>query len=851
MPLNQQAYLEFLHGKILDAGRSDGDVFDESLIHPSTKPHQRDIILWALRQRKALIGASFGLGKTTCSIELARLLVAAQPGKKFLVVAPLGVRHQFTLKDGPRLGIDWQYVYDDKSLTAATSPFVITNYERIREGNINIKKHDLAGASLDEGNVMRSLGSKTVDVFRKAFRNVPYVFVATATPAPNNYREIIYYADFLGVADQGQLLTRFFKRNPEKAGDLTLHPQHEDAFWLWVSTWALFMYKPSDMGYSDKGYELPPLNVHWHRLPVDHTRAFEQTDTRGQHKLLVDPTNSISELSKEKRETLPARIEMLRKLLIAEPERHWIIWHNLEDERRAIDAAVPGVQSIYGTLDLDEREKRIIDFSEGRSKLLSSKPVLTGSGCNLQEFCSGNIFLGVDYKFNEFIQAIHRTQRFQQKHPVDVHIIYPESEEPVVDTLKRKWEQHNKLVERMRAILRTHGIAHGRIGEALRRTIGVQRAVTTGKRFTIAHNDCVLEADGMADDSVDLLFTSIPFSNHYEYTTKVEDFGHNSDDDRFFQQMDFLLPSLYRILKPGRVAAIHVKDRVLYGHQTASGILQIDPFSNRTVIAFTKHGFLFEGQRTIVTDVVRENNSTYRLGWTEMTNDASKMGSGLPEYLLLFRKAPTSNANARADEPVTKKKKVYSRGRWQLDAHGLWRSNGNVLLPASDADKVQFLLGMLCAKAPYDFEAHVARLEEKDRLGHLPASFLSDPPLTENSWVWDDIAFMQGLNGSQAVRKQRNHICPLPFDIVRRVINLYSNKGDVVYDPFSGLGTVAYCAVEMKRYGIGTELSPDYYGDSTRYLKEAEAKVDAPTLFDLLAEMGTDNETILESETNE
>src|SRR6185295_14137341 len=135
-----------------------------------------------------------------------------------------------------------------------------------------------------------------------------------------------------------------------------------------------------------------------------------------------------------------------------------------------------------------------------------------------------------------------------------------------------------------------------------------------------------------------------------------EDFGHNDGNDGFFAQMDFLIPQLLRVLKPGRVAAIHVKDRILYSHQTKSGLMEVDPFSDLTVTAFMKHGFLYEGRRTITTDVVRENASTYRLGWTEMTRDASKMGSGLPEYLLLFRKPPTSSDTSRADSPVTKSK---------------------------------------------------------------------------------------------------------------------------------------------------------------------------------------------------
>lgn len=834
--LNQQQYLNFLQSKISDAGRDAGDIFDLSLIHPSTFPHQRDVIAWAIRQQRALIAASFGLGKTQIESEIARLLVAANPDSKFLLVCPLGVRHQFVHNDGPRLGIDWQYVYDDATLASADTPFVVTNYERLRDGNITPAKHNLCGVSLDEGSVMRSLGSKTVDVFLRIFKDIPYRFVATATPAPNSYREIIYYADFLGIMDHGQALTRWFKRNPEKAGDLQIHPQHERSFWMWVSTWALFLYRPSDMGYSDDGYELPALNVHWHRLSVDHSRAHEYTDNRGQHKLLLDAAGSVTQLSREKRATMPARVAKMQEIIAQQPEAHYLLWHNLEDERRAIEKAIPGAVSVYGSLDLEERDRRVLAFEDGEIPILASKPELSGSGCNFQRHCHTNIFLGIDYRFEDFIQAIHRTQRFQQQHAVDVHIIYAESEEPVADALKRKWEQHDSLVENMRAIIREFGLDHRAVNESLKRHIGVTRQETSGQLFRAVNNDCVLEVSAMPDNSVGLIHTSIPFGNHYEYTTNYEDFGHNADNDRFFAQMDFLIPELLRVLKPGRLAAIHVKDRQLYGHQTKSGIMETDPFSDLTVMAFRKHGFTYQGRRTIVTDVVRENNSTYRLGWTEMTKDASKMSSGLPEYLLLFRKPPTSTATSRADEPVTKDKADYSRGRWQIDAHAFWQSDGNVIMPTDPGERERFLLGLLQAKDPYCYAEHVARLEALDRKGQLPASFFLEPPKSHSPLVWDNVVFMRCLNSSQSQRKQQNHICPLPLDIVERTINLYSNAGDVVLDPFGGLGTVPYVAVKLGRMGHMVELNTTYYGDAVHYLKQIEAEVTAPTLFDFITE---------------
>jgi len=822
-------YQNFLESKIDIVERS-GFAVDPGTLHPSLFPHQRDTIVWAARLGRALIAMSFGLGKTRVQCELARLIYE-RTGKPFLVVCPLGVKYQFSAEDGPALGQVWQYVRTDEEIRAATTPYLITNYERVREGNITPATINLlGGVSLDEGSVLRSLDSKTSDVFVEVFAPVPYRFVATATPAPNEYREIIYYARWLGIMEHGEALTRWFQRDTTKAGHLTIHPQHERTFWLWVASWALFLYKPSDLGYSDEGYNLPELRVHWHRIETDHRRAWDQTDNRGQHRLFLDAASGVREASAEKRATLADRIRKMVEIVGEAPDRHWLLWHHLEDERRAIEKAVPDAISVYGSQDLDVREERTIGFAHGDVAILASKPELSGSGCNFQLYCHSAVFLGVSYLFQDFIQAIHRIYRFQQEQPVDIHIIYAESEQAVVDTLKGKWQQHDALVVKMQAIIKQYGLTHAALSQDLHRTIGIERQQADGERFTAVKNDCVEELQTLPDNHFGAIISSIPFSTHYEYVASYNDFGHNRDDERFFEQMDFLIPHLLRVLKPGRVAAIHVKDIVRYSHQTASGFMEINPFSAKTIFAFMKHGFLYEGEIFIVTDVVRENNSTYRLGWTEMCKDGSKMGVGLPEKVLLFRKAPTATDTAYADEQVVHSKERYTRARWQIDAHSFWRSSGDrPLLP----DEL------------YDYDAHVARLEEKERAGNLPATFFYEPPESHSDRVWDNINPMFCLNSVQSQRGLEKHICPLPFDIVRRLVERFTSdpelvaEPDIILDPFAGLFTVPYVAVEMGRRGYGIELSEDFWRAGAAYCRQAEMKAMAPTLFDYMGSVET------------
>jgi len=489
----REAYQKFLENK-MDVVEWKGWETDVSLIHPSSYPHQVDAIKWSTRIGRGLIAMSFGLGKTQIAIELAKMVVD-RTGGIFLIVAPLGVRHHFIYKDGPRLGVQFKYVTSDADIKMTDNKFLITNYERVRDGNIDPRNHNIIGVCLDEGSVLRSLGSKTYDVFGEIFAKVPYRWVATATPSPNNFKEILGYADFLGIMDRGQALTRFFQRNVDKAGDLTLIPKEEENFWLWVASWALFIFKPSDLGYSDEGYDMPEFNVHWHRVPINYKRSFGY-DSWGQYRLLPDTGGGIQQAMREKRETIEVRLDKALDLIQSnKPNKSWLLWHDLEAERKAIEKQLPEAITVYGSQKLDVSEQHIIDFSDGKFRILATKPQIAGSGCNFQHACSDAIFLGVGYKFQDIIQAVHRIYRFQQTKPVNIHFIYAESEDDVVNVFKRKWQQHDYLVQKMRDIVRKFGLTHWSIETGLKRNIvtGENRVEEKGRLYTAVKNDCALE----------------------------------------------------------------------------------------------------------------------------------------------------------------------------------------------------------------------------------------------------------------------------------------------------------------------------------------------------------------------
>ncbi len=808
-----QTYINFLKSKMAISADS-GFVVDKTKLNPALKDHQKDIVAWAIKGGCRAIFAKFGLGKTIMELEFCKQ-VTDHSGGQALIVLPLGVKQEFTHDATELLEYDKPpYVKNMDEIKKSSSQILLTNYERVRDGDIDPSYFTCA--SLDEAAVLRSFGSKTYQEFLKKFDRVRYKLVATATPDPNKYKELIHYAGYLGVMDTGQALTRFFQRDSTKANNLTLYPHKEEEFWLWVSSWAVFVGKPSDVNpkYSDEGYDLPPLKLNFYRLETKQGEL--STDKFGQFKLMDEASAGLKDAAKIKRESIVQRVSKAKEIINSAPDDSFILWHDLEGERHEIKRQVEGVTDIYGSMDLDIREQRVIDFAEGKIKLFATKKILSGSGCNFQKHCHRAIFVGIDYKFNDFIQAVHRIYRFLQTEQVIIDIIHMDTEDEILKELMEKWKRFDYQSEKMAQLIRKNGLSStASIAEKMKRSIGVKRVEVKGEKFRYINNDCILECEQMKENSVGAIITSIPFGNHYEYTPSYNDLGHNEDNNRFFEQMDYLTPNLLRILKPGRVACIHVKDRILFGNATGDGMPTVDPFSDLTVMHFIKHGFRYIGRIPITTDVVRENNQTYRLGWTEQCKDGSKMGVGCPEYVLLFRKLPTDTSKAYADEPVKKSKEEYSRGRWQIDAHAYWRSSGNRLISKEElrtvpVNNLQRVYSEFSKTHVYDYKEHIKLAEELDKEDKLPATFMVIAPSCWNDTVWDDINRMRTLNADQKRRDLQMHVCPLQLDIVERLITRYSNPDDVVFDPFGGIGTVPMTAIKMGRYGLACELNTDY-----------------------------------------
>lgn len=827
-------YEEFLKSKVVVA-ESFGFNTDNISYSPILFPHQKDIVNFCLQGGRRAIFASFGLGKSFMQLEIAKQIIQRE-NKPFLIVCPLGVIGEFR-RDNNKLGtgIEIEYITDTDKILEVRNKIYVTNYERIRMGDINPEM--FAGVSFDEASILRNLQTETTNYVLQYFKRVPFRFVATATPTPNDFIEILNYADYLGVISRGHALTRFFQRDSQKAGNLKLYENKKEEFWKWVATWAVFIDKPSDLGYDDTGYDLPELNIIEHCIYYD--LNYQPVNKRGEPILFKDLSKSLLEVSREKRDSLISRIDKAVNIA-SSIDGNVIMWHHLESERQLLERYFNDENSIsvYGSQDRQVKENAIIDFSEGKYKYLLTKPKIAGSGCNFQDHCSDMIFCGIDYKFNDFIQAIHRCYRFGQKNVVNVHLIYTNNEYQVVKALKTKWEKHRELNEQMIRLVKENGLNSELIKSQMERQIFENGKKLVFDNVTMYNNDCVIATDDINDNSVQMILTSIPFGDHYEYSDNYNDFGHNHGNDNFFKQMDYLIPKLLRVLEPGRIAAIHVKDRIRYSYQNGTSFTTISDFSGQTVQHFLKHGFYLMGKITVTTDVVAENNQTYRLGWTENCKDSSKMGVGLPEYILLFRKAPSEMNNAYSDNPVVHSKDEYSKARWQLDAHAYQRSSGDRLLTHDELLKMEVF--RICEiwkeknqSEIYNFLDHLRICEDLDEEEKLSSTFMTLPVHSGNENVWTDVNRMNTLNTNQAATSKEKHICPLQLDIIERLIFRYTMEGETVLDPFSGLFSTSFTALKLNRKSIGIELNSQYFADGLFYLKSQMAKMNVPTLFDL------------------
>lgn len=421
-------------------------------LHPSLYPHQRDLTRWALQRGRAALFADTGLGKTAMQLEWARHV----PVKRVIILAPLAVAAQ-TVAEGKRLGIEVRECRDGSEVQDGIT---ITNYERLHRFDPRM----FGGVVLDESSIIKHHDAKTLRLLLDAFAQTPWKLCATATPAPNDYTELGTHAEFLGICTRAEMLSEFFTHDGGETQTWRLKKHARAEYWRWVASWAALVQKPSDLGYDDAGYALPPFTITQHTTPADQDEVFASG------RLFAFEAQTLMERRQARKSTVGARVRAVAKLVNADSEP-WIVWCDLNAESEALVAAIDGAVEVRGSQSIDEKESRLRAFSAGTTRVMVTKPSIAGFGLNWQH-CARVAFVGVTDSWEAYYQAVRRCWRFGQKQNVQVHIFSSEMEGAVVANLARKESDAAKMAAELSAMT----------AEAVRET------VAGSKRSTNAYN---------------------------------------------------------------------------------------------------------------------------------------------------------------------------------------------------------------------------------------------------------------------------------------------------------------------------------------------------------------------------
>lgn len=634
------AYTRFLETKriqIEDAGIT----VDPKDLNPNLFPFQRDIVRWALRKGRAAIFCDCGLGKTIMQLEFARNV----PGK-VLILAPLSVGQQ-TVAEGRKFQIPAMYsrgLTDGKITT-------VTNYEMLDHFDPSI----FTGIVLDESSILKSFDGKFRNQIITAFRETPFRLACTATPSPNDYMELGNHSEFVGNLTRAEMLSTFFVHDGGDTSKWRVKRHARQEFWRWVCTWAVMMRKPSDLGYSDEGFILPPLQVH------DITVDVEKPDDG---KLFAMPASTLQERRHARSVTVNERAEQVSRIVESKPDEPWLIWCNLNSESAEAVERIVGAVEIRGSQSMGDKEFRMLQFSKGEVRVLVSKPSICGHGMNWQH-CPNVVFLGLSDSYEEYYQAVRRCWRFGQTKPVHCYIVTSSNEGAVTANIKRKEKDALEMAAEM--VQNMHEINETEIkGKPQSKPESVPRSVTVDGSWEMTLGDCVDVVRKMKTDSIHYSIFSPPFASLYTYSASMRDMGNCRTHTEFFEHFSFLAEDLYRVTMPGRCLSFHCMN--LPVSKQNWGYIGITDFRGDLIRIFQKAGFIFHSEVCIWKDPVTAMQRTKAIGLLhkQLRKDSCLSRQGVPDYLVTMRKHgdnPERVGHVPEDFPVS---------RWQQWASPVW-----------------------------------------------------------------------------------------------------------------------------------------------------------------------------------
>lgn len=631
-------YHEFLNTKKTQKIESGFEV-QEPELNPMLFDFQKYCVKRALASGKFALFEDCGLGKTIQQLEWADK-VCKRINRPVLIIAPLSVINQ-TIEEGRKFGYVVSEI-ENTDVDRLESGIYITNYDNMD----NIDASFFGGVVLDESSILKNFAGATRNKLISDFRTTPYKLACTATPSPNDTTELCNHAEFLDVMSRNEMLAMYFVHDGGSTSDWRLKGHATQAFWDFVSTWAVMLNKPSDIGFDDKGYDLPELNV---------MQSMVVTPKRNNGMLFNSTAVSATDFHKELRATYEIRLNRVAEIVNKSTE-NFIIWIGHDDEGKYLRSLISDAVEVKGSDPKQYKKDKLSGFGRGEFRVLITKLKIAQFGLNYQN-CHNQIFASLDFSFEATYQGIRRSYRFGQTEQVNIYLITTDTMSNVKDSFDAKQKAFKEMQSAMTAAMCRN----------IKNKINLKEMTITNQyksdKCDIRLGDCVQLIQQIPDNSIGFSIFSPPFAELYTYSDKLEDMGNSKDYKEFFKAFNFLVKELYRVMWGGRNVAVHCMDLPI--QKGKEGYIGLRDFSGMILQSFTDAGFIYHSRVTIWKNPVTEMQRTKALGLLhkQVKKDASMSRVGIPDYLMVFRKDGEHEHPVKCDIDVD---------TWQKYASPVW-----------------------------------------------------------------------------------------------------------------------------------------------------------------------------------
>lgn len=784
-------YLNFLESKLkpdLPTG------FNPVELSPFLFDFQRAIVEWAIKRGRAAVFADCGLGKTPMQLEWAHR-VSLHTGGNVLVLTPLAVADQ-TVNEADKFGIVAQLSESQADIIDGDEcQIFVTNYEKLHHYDAS----KFSGIVLDESSILKNFDGATRKQLQEFAASIPFRLCCSATPAPNDLIELTNHSEFLGVMSGKEIIALFFTQDGNTTHHWRLKGHAKRDFWRWLATWSVAIRKPSDLGFDDRDFVLPPLQIIEHIVPADHADAHKEG------LLLAFEASTMDERRKARRGTLAKRVAMAAEIANS-VDGQCLVWCGLNSESEQLTKAITSAVEVKGSDSTDHKRTALRDFTDGAVTRLVSKPSIAGWGLNWQK-CRHMVFVGLSDSYEELYQAIRRCYRFGQTQTVNVHIVTADIEGKVVENIKRKERQATQMFDEL---VKETSIFSEVTGSKKDEAPYIEDDAT-GNNWRLMLGDSCKRIKELPDNSMGLCLFSPPFPGMYAYSNSARDIGNSTQIDEMIEHFGYMVPDLLRITMPGRLCCVHLMQ--LTAMQGRDGYIGLKDYRGKTIDLFSNHGWRYAGEVCVDKNpqIQATRNKERGLMFKTLANDSSKMRMALADYLIYFRKDGDNPVPIKAgiSEKYNNPQGWITETEWIEWAAPVWYRHIN-----KGGDSIDEFGRETFAKQ----QPHYPGLQMETR--HIRQKM--DGSNSELCGIQETDC----LNVKQARETDdERHLCPLQLSVIERAIKLWSAPGETVFSPFAGVGSEGYMALKLNRKFVGIELKPSYWASAQRNLNSAKIEV--------------------------